>query len=180
VHTQGKGAVQEAAMRLRSHRRDLVVWSLSASPADRHGDSRLTPLRARRIRRLLRIGALITLVGAMRLAQSARYRWRPLLAGAVLVAVGLMLHGSAWGVTAMAGIYFLWYAVLVPGRPEADRQQHSDLEHDLAGYSTAAQRSDFLATLDRYPDEVTRELRDILANQAMAACCSRVPGAGRS
>ena len=166
-------------MGLRSRRRDLVVWSLSANSTERYGDPRLTrPVRTRRIRRLLRIGALITLVGAMRLAHGARYRWQPLLVGAVLTATGIMLHGSAWGVAAMAGIYSLWYAVLIPGHPEADGKRHSDLERELAGYSTEAQRSDLLATLDRYPDEVTCELRDILASQAMAACSGGVPGAG--
>jgi hypothetical protein len=167
-------------MRLRSHRQDVVVWSLSAKPTDRYGEPRLTrSVRTRRVRRLLRIGALITLVGAVRLAHGARYRWQPLLAGVVLTAIGIVLHGSAWGIAAMAGIYSLWYAVLIPGRPEVDRKRQSDLERELAGYSTAAQRSDLLATLDRYPDEVTRELRDILASQAMAACSSGIPGAGR-
>ncbi len=165
-------------MRLRS-RRDVVVWSLSGIPTGRHGELRRTrPVRARRTRRLLRIGALVTLVGAMRLAHGARYRWQPLLAGVVLTATGIMLHGSAWGVAAMAGIYSLWYAVLIPGHPEADGKRHSDLERELAGYSTEAQRSDLLATLDRYPDEVTCELRDILASQAMASCSSGIPGTG--
>jgi hypothetical protein len=167
-------------MRLRSRRRDVVVWSLRANPTDQYGEPRITrSVRARRIRRLLRIGALITLVGAMRLARSARYRWQPLLVGTVLTAIGLMLHGSAWGIAAMAGIYSLWYAVLIPGHPESERQRRSDLQRELAGYSTTAQRNDLLATLDRYPDEVTRELRDILANQTMAACSSGVPGAGQ-
>jgi hypothetical protein len=168
-------------MRLRSHRRAVMVWSLSAQLSDRYGEPRLArSVRTRRIRRLLRIGALITVVGAMRLAQGARYRWQPLLVGAVLTATGIMLHGSAWGVAVMAGIYALWYAVLIPGHPEVDRKRQSELERELAGYSTAAQRSDLLATLDRYPDEVTGELRDILASQAMAACSSGIPGAGRS
>lgn len=33
--------------------------------------------------------------------------------------------------------------------------------------------------LDRYPDDITYELRDILASQAMAACSKQIPGAGR-
>jgi hypothetical protein len=32
--------------------------------------------------------------------------------------------------------------------------------------------------LDRYPDDVTNELRVILARQAMAAYGNRIPGAG--
>jgi hypothetical protein len=168
-------------MRLRSRRRDLVVWSLSASTAVSYGDPRRTRrARGRRIRRSLRTGALLTLVGAMRLARGVRYRWRPLLPGAVLAAAGVVLHGSAWGFLTMPGLYFLWYAVLIPARSEADRELHSELKRDLAGYSTAAQRADFLATLDRYPDEVTYELRDILAGQAMSACGGGIPGTGRS
>jgi hypothetical protein len=33
--------------------------------------------------------------------------------------------------------------------------------------------------LDRYPDGMTYELRDILAGQAMAAGNNRIPGTGR-
>jgi hypothetical protein len=169
-------------MRLRPRRRDLAAWSLSTSPSDRYGDPRSArlarPPRTRRIRRLLRIGALVTLVGAVQLARGAQYRWRPLLAGAVLTATGLVLRGSAWGVVTLPGLYFFWYAVLIPARSEADRKRHSEMERELAGYSTAAQRCDLLATLDRYPDEVTYELRDILASQAVTACGTGIPGTG--
>jgi hypothetical protein len=168
-------------MGLRSRRRDLATWSLSVNSTNRHiGPPVRRPVRTRRIRRSLRLLALLALLGAMRLARGARYRWQPLLAGAVLTATGIILHGSAWGVAAMAGIYSLWYAVLIPGRPAADRRRHSELKRELAGYSTAAQRADFVAMLDRYPDDATYELRDILTHQAMPACSSRMPGAGRS
>ncbi len=167
-------------MRLRSRRRDLATWSLSVNSTRRYIEPAIRrPARTRRIRRSLRLLALLALLGATRLARGARYRWQPLLAGGVLMATGIMLHGSAWGVAGMAGVYSLWYAVLIPGCPEADRRRHSDLERELAGYSTAAQRADFVATLDRYPDEATHELRDILTHQAMPACSSRIPGAGQ-
>ena len=55
----------------------------------------------------------------------------------------------------------------------------SRLERELAGYSTPADRSDLEAILDRYPDDVTRELRDILASQAMTADDDRFPAIRR-
>jgi hypothetical protein len=57
--------------------------------------------------------------------------------------------------------------------------RRSELERELAGYTTSAQRRDLEATLDQYPDDVTRELRDILARQAMAAAGPQIPGCGR-
>src|SRR5215472_5781053 len=112
--TQREAAVREAAMRLRAHRRNLVAWSLSANPADRYGDPRLMrPVRTRRIRRSLRTGALITVIGMMRLARGARYRWRPLLAGTVLTVVGVMLRGGVWGLLiTLPGLWFLVYTLL--------------------------------------------------------------------
>jgi len=59
-------------------------------------------------------------------------------------------------------------------RRKAARKRHSDLERELAGYATPAERCDLEATLDRYPDGITHELRDILARQSMAdEICSR-------
>jgi hypothetical protein len=55
----------------------------------------------------------------------------------------------------------------------------SRLERELAGYSTPADRSDLAAILDRYPDDVTGELRDILASQAMTSHDDRFPAVGR-
>jgi hypothetical protein len=54
-------------------------------------------------------------------------------------------------------------------RAERARKWGSELERELAALSTAAQRRDLQATLDRYPDNITYELRNILARQAMAA-----------
>jgi hypothetical protein len=167
-------------MRLRSHRRSLVVWSLSASPAGRYGDPRLMrPVRTRRIRRSLRTGALVTVIGLMRLARGARHRWRPLLAGTVFTVVGVMLRGGVWGLISLPGLWFLVYTLLIPASSNRDRKRHVELERELAAYSTPAQRCDLEATLDRYPDEVTYELRAILTNQAMAAHSSGIPGTGR-
>ena len=124
-------------MSLRPHRRNLMVWSPPLGPAERYGASQFTPPpRTRRIYRCIRTGALLTLIGLMRLARTMHSRWRA-------------------------------------------RKRRVELERELAAYSTLAQRCDLEATLDRYPDDITYELRHILARQAMAAYTNRIPGAGR-
>jgi hypothetical protein len=50
----------------------------------------------------------------------------------------------------------------------AARQRRKRLESELAQYATQAQRDDLLATLDRYPDGQTSELRQILTAQTFA------------
>ena len=126
-----------------------------------------------------RTGAMLAVTGLMRLARGVRPRWRPLLAGGVLTVVGVMLRGGAWGVITLPGLLLLLYALLIPGSSDADRKRRSELERELAAYSTPAQRCDLEATLDRYPDDATYELRNILANQAMAAYNNGIPGTGR-
>jgi hypothetical protein len=73
----------------------------------------------------------------------------------------------------------LFYAPLIPASPASDRRRRSELKRELAKYSTPAQRRDLEATLDRYPDGVTHELRDILADVAMATRNNGIPGARR-
>jgi hypothetical protein len=68
-------------------------------------------------------------------------------------------------------------APLIPDSPGADRRQRAKLEHELAGYSTPAERADLEAMLDSYPDRITHEIRDILAGQALATRSQRIPGA---
>jgi hypothetical protein len=156
-------------MRLRAHRRN-PVWSPSVGPAHRDGAPGVTRLaHTRRIRRCFRIGALLAVIGLVHLARVVRPRWRPLLAGGVLTVVGVMLGNDAWGAVSLSGLLFLWSVLLIPASPDADRRRRSELERELAGYSTPAQRCDLEAILDRYPDSVTYELREILASQAMAA-----------
>ena len=153
-------------MRPRAHRRNLVVWSSSAGPADRYTAPRLTRRAGtRRIRRFTHLGALLTVIGLIHLARAVRPRWRPLLAGVVLTVAGVILRGM-WGVVLVPGILFLWSAVLIPPSPDTDQKQRLELERELAGYSTPAQRRELEMILDRYPDEVTCELRDILATVA--------------
>jgi hypothetical protein len=48
----------------------------------------------------------------------------------------------------------------------AARERRRRLAHDLACYSTEAERADLLATCAYYPDGYTAEIRDILVRQA--------------
>ena len=63
---------------------------------------------------------------------------------------------------------------------KAARKRRAELERELAGYAAGADRSDFEAALDRYPDGVTHELRSILARQYMASQDVRFPAIGRN
>jgi hypothetical protein len=127
-------------MRLPAHRRKLVVWSPSVGSADRYGAPRLTRLaRTRRIHRWIRTGAVLMVIGLMRLARAVRPRWRPLLAGGVLTVVGVTFSGG-WGVVLLPGLLFLLSAPLIPHRPKPDGMRRSELERELAVFSHPAQR----------------------------------------
>jgi hypothetical protein len=82
----------------RRRRRHLVVWSSSAGPADRYGTAASARTRRKsRVRRLARIGGLLTvlsLMGAFRVVRSQRR----LLTGLVLAALTVILRDSMWGV----------------------------------------------------------------------------------
>ena len=151
-------------MRLRPHRRTLVVWSSYAGP-DRYGLPWFARVsRPRRIRRCIRTGALLTIIGLMRLARAVQADWR-LPAGGVLTVVGVMLRSSPAGVVMIPGLLFLVVALLAPAIPQPARTRRAELERELGAYSTPAERRDLEATFDLYPDGVTYELRDILAKQ---------------
>ena len=107
-------------MRRRSRRRNLVVWSQSAGSADRMGTRRFT--RTRRIRRCIRTGALLAVVGLMPLARGGWARWWLLLAGAVLTVVGFMLRGAASGMVFLPGLVCLAFAPLVPAMAAHDHR----------------------------------------------------------
>ena len=164
-------------MRLRSQRRNLVVWSQSAGSADRCGDTRVR--RTRRFRRWIRIGMLLTVLRLLPLLRAVRARWKPLLAGTGLTVAGLILRDSTSGsVLLLPGLLLLMTAPLLPGTGHANRLEQTELERELAGYWTNAQRHDLEATLDQYPDDVTREVREILAGQAAAASAQPGPDHG--
>jgi hypothetical protein len=50
----------------------------------------------------------------------------------------------------------------------AARERRRRLARDLAGYRTPAERGELEAICDRYPDGTTWELRQLLAQQALA------------
>ncbi len=160
-------------MGLRPHRRNLVVFSSSAAAAGSHGAGWQVRLaRTGRVRRLIRIAVLRTVI-------AVRPRWRPLLAGTALTVFGCLQRHGVSGMLIVPGVLSLWHALLIPGDPDADRERRSRLERELATYSTPAERRDLEAILDRYPDGVAYELRNILASQATASHDTGIPGAGR-
>jgi hypothetical protein len=157
-----------------------VVWIPSAGSADRYGSARFTRLeRSRPVRRCLRLGALLTVIGLVRLTRAVRARWRPLLAGGALTVAGVMLRSGAGGLVFIPGLLFLFYAPFIEADPDEGQKRLSELRRELAGYVTPAHRRDLEATLDRYPDGITYEIRDILAGLAVPAGNSRIPGARR-
>ena len=112
-------------------------------------------------------------------APASMGRWRPMLAGAVLTVIGVLLRGGLGGVVLLPGLMFLSCGPLLPASPRAGPRQRRELKRELAAYSTAAQRRDLEASLDRYPARITRELRDILHDLAMARYSEQLPGARR-
>jgi len=154
-------------MRLRARRRTLVTWTHSADPPDWYrAPMRTQVARTGRVRRGMRLGMLLAVMGMVRIAGGIRPRWCPLLVGTVLTVAGVMLRGG-WSVLFLAGVWAFLYSVLIPEGPRADRSRPPELTREVAGYSTPRQRRDLGATLDRYPDGVTGELRDILAGRAL-------------
>jgi hypothetical protein len=143
-------------MRLQPHRRRLVVFSSPANPAVAHGasqDKRFA--RTGPISRFLRVGMLLTVI-------AVRPRWRPLLAGAVLTILGIIDLQGPGGVLIVPGLLSFWRALMISGDTDADREWRSELKRELAAYSTPAQRCELVAALDRYPDGITDQIRDVL------------------
>ena len=96
-------------------RRHMVVWSSSPGPSGRYGTSASIQARRRgRVRRLVRIGGLLTVMGLMGTLRVARSRRRP-LAGLVIVALAVILRNSMWGL--VFSIVFLLY--LPPWSPQS-------------------------------------------------------------
>src|SRR5438876_5196770 len=106
-------------MRQRSRRRNLVVWSQSAGPVRSHGAPPFT--RRRRIRRWIRTGALLTVVGLMPLARAVRARWRPLLAGGMLTVAGVIWLDGPGGLVLLPGLCLLLSAPLIPATSKSGR-----------------------------------------------------------
>jgi membrane protein required for beta-lactamase induction len=154
-------------------RRNVVLWRQSDGPAGRTGAWRVT--RTTRIPRWMRTGALLAVIGLMALARGAWARRRLLLTAAALIAIGVVMRSGPGAIFLLPGLMLLLCAPLM-NPPAKGRRK---LERELAAYSTPAERRDLEATLDQYPDDMTRELRDILASQASAARRHRIAAFGR-
>ena len=157
-------------------KRNRVVWSSSADPAAQI--RRLPrPTRLKRLRHLVRTSGLLLILGLMRLATHPQ--WRSAAIGAALVIPGIILRGSPGGIILLPGLLTLLSAPLMPSGSHPTGPRHARLRGELAAYSTPAQRCDLEAIIDQYPDGETRELRAILASQAMTSAEDRFPGFGR-
>jgi hypothetical protein len=166
---------QVAAMRLRSRRWRGTAFYLADRPVARVEGQWITgPGRRRPVRRWIRTWALLSVAGLVRVAH-----WWPVLAGVVLTVTGILLRDEAAGAILLPGLMLLMSALLIPPSPKVERMRRALLERELAAYTTVAQRHDLETTLNRYPDVVTCELRDILARQAAAVGRPGLPGAGR-
>ena len=97
-------------MRLRPRRGNLVIWSSSGVPGGESWAWR--PARRRRIRWWLRTGALLALIGVMRLARTTRTHWEPvsLVVGGTLTVGGFVLPAAS--VTFLLGLVILVVALL--------------------------------------------------------------------
>jgi hypothetical protein len=102
---------------LRPRRRTTVVWSSPPGRAARPGVQQMTrSARPARIRWWLRTGALLTIIGVMRLARTARNRPRPAisLAGTVITVIGISLPSEA---VLISGFLVCLLALFIPSDP---------------------------------------------------------------
>ena len=108
-------------MRPRWHRNKLVVWSSSAGPPGVPVGRRIRRNRRRVLRRRIRTGALIAIIGLVRLARVVRARpgLAFLLAGALLSVAGNMLPSGPVFVAGM--LVFLRGAAVLLGVSEPRR-----------------------------------------------------------
>lgn len=110
-------------MSLRPRRQNIVIWSSSAVPVSTSGDLRRStrPSRVRRIRWWLRTGALLMIIGMLRLARTTRACWEPvsLLAGLLLTTAGLMMPA--------VGPFLLGLLVLIVTLLRGIREQRRDV-----------------------------------------------------
>ena len=109
-------------MRFMARRRNIVVWRTSISPAGRHGGlglERAAP--AKPIRRRVRIGAMLALIGLLRLTRILRARWY-MSAGIVLTVAGVIMRGSGWNFVLLPGLLLLLSTPLIPASPDGDRK----------------------------------------------------------
>ncbi len=96
-------------MSLLRRRRHLVILSSSVVPGDRFGTSASVRTRRKgRVRRLVRVGGLLTVISLMGTFRVARSR-RRLLTGLVLAALVVILRDSLWGL-----LFFIAFLLYLP------------------------------------------------------------------
>ena len=103
-------------MRLRSRRRNLIVLSTHAVPYSKLGVREPARLVGRRRFRFMRTGALLTVIGIMRLAQMMRSGWRTSLglSGVLLEVFGqTVFTGEARGPADLIGLVLILFTLLV-------------------------------------------------------------------
>jgi hypothetical protein len=136
-------------MRPRLHRQNLVVWKSSARPVGRYGVPRFTGLaRINRIRWWIRTGALLAVIGLMRLMRAVRARRGAtlLLTGAALTVPGMILPDDLpSGAAFIVGmLVFLRGVAVTLGVSEPQRRNSSALfpppAEDLPARCSSEQR----------------------------------------
>jgi hypothetical protein len=157
-------------------KRNRVVWISSTDPSFVTGGYR--PVRPTRsaLRRALRTGALLVVIGLMRLA--GHPGWRSAVIGAALTIPGVILRDTVGDIILLPGLLMLGFAPFLPGESRENRAYRARLRRELAAYSSPADRRDLEAILEQYPADETGELRAILADQSLATTRPRVPGMG--